>query len=93
MSDQNAIEAATLRLAQAVDALEAALDRRLEADRGAAALAEQLHALSADRARLAAELDAEITRSRRLETINREMAHRLDTVMDNIRAVLGTQER
>ena len=65
MTDQTAIDAATRRLTQALDALDAAVERRLEADRGGAKLADQVHALGADRARLAAELDTQTARSRR----------------------------
>ena len=53
MTDQTAIDAATRRLTQALDALDAAVERRLEAERGEAQLADQVHALGADRARLA----------------------------------------
>lgn len=93
MTDQNTIDAATRRLALALDALDGALDRRLEADRGGAALTSQYQALSADRSRLASELDAETARSRRLEATNREIANRLDSAIENIRAVLDAQQR
>ena len=59
MTDSTAIDAATRRLALALDALEAAVERRREIDRSRAVLAEQLHALGIDRAKLAAELDSE----------------------------------
>ena len=93
MSDQTAIEAATKRLSLALDALEAAVERRRQADRGEAKLADQVHALGADRSKLAADLDAQAARARRLESANRDIARRLDAAMDNIRAVLDTQAR
>jgi hypothetical protein len=94
MSDQSAIDAATKRLAVALDALEAAVARRHEADRSEEALAAQLHVMGTDRARLAAELDSATAQSRRLETSNREVARRLDDVMESIRSVLpAAQER
>lgn len=93
MTDQAAIEAATRRLTQAMDALDAAVERRLEADRGEARLADQIHTLGADRARLASELDAQTARSRQLESANRDIARRLDTAIDNIRSVLQAQDR
>lgn len=93
MSDQSAIDAATKRLAVALDALEAAVARRHEADRSEEALAVQLHVMGTDRARLAAELDSATAQSRRLETSNREVARRLDDVMESIRSVLPAQER
>ena len=55
------------------------------------ALAAQLHALGADRSRLAADLDAAAARARGLETTNREVARRLDAAIETIRAVLEAQ--
>jgi Domain of unknown function (DUF4164) len=91
MTDASAIDAATKRLALALDALEAALERRRQADRGEETLAAQLHALGADRSRLAADLDARAARARALETANREVGRRLDAAIDTIRSVIDTQ--
>ena len=55
--ESDAIEAAAARLVVALEALEAAAERRREADRRAQALSDQFHALDNDRARLASELD------------------------------------
>jgi hypothetical protein len=93
MSDASAVETATKRLALALDALEAALERRREADRSEEALANQLQAFGIDRARLAADLDAQTARSRRLELVNREVARRLDAAIDSIRSVIAGQDR
>ena len=87
----NAIEGATRRLAQALDALEAAVDRRREADRGAEGLAASFTPSTTDRSRLAADLDAAAARSRGLETTNREVARRLDAAIETIRAVLAAE--
>jgi len=92
MTEAAAIEAATKRLALALDALEAAIERRRESDRGEAALAAQVHALGGDRSRLASELDQATARSRRLETTNREIAKRLDTAMETIRSVIEAND-
>jgi hypothetical protein len=92
MSDQNAIDGAVKRLAMALDALDAAAERRREADRGNEALAHQVQALGVDRTRLAAALDGETARSRRLETANREIAGRLDSAIASIHTVLDTNE-
>jgi hypothetical protein len=92
MTDQTAIEQATRRLTAALDALDAAVERRVEADRGAAALGEQVHALAADRSRLAADLDTQVARSRSLETANRDVARRIDVAMENIRSVLESND-
>jgi hypothetical protein len=91
MTDGGAIDAAAKRLALALDALEAALDRRRDADRGGESLGAQLQALGADRAQLAADLDVKAAHARRLETTNREIARRLDFAIDTIRSVIETQ--
>ena len=49
MTDQSAIDTAVKRLALALDALDAAVERRREADRSEDALAAQVQALGADR--------------------------------------------
>ena len=92
MSDQNAVDHAVKRLALALDALDAAVERRREADRGADALSAQVHSLGVDRTRLAAALDGETARARRLETTNREIATRLDAAMASIQGVLDANE-
>jgi hypothetical protein len=93
MTEPSAIDAASKRLALALDALAAAVERRREADRGEQTLGAQLHALGADRSRLASELDAAVARTRTLEITNREVAQRLDAAIDTIRSVLAANER
>jgi len=92
MTDASAIEAATRRLAAALDALEAAVERRREADRSESALAAQVQALGTDRSKLASDLDSAAAHSRRLETTNRDIAQRLDVAIDSIRAVIEAQQ-
>jgi hypothetical protein len=92
MSDQSAIDGAVKRLAQALDALDAAVERRREGAHAEAALANQVQALGLDRTRLADSLDAETARTRRLEVSNREIAGRLDAAMASIRSVLDANE-
>jgi len=92
MTDQNAIDTAVKRLALALDALDAAVERRREGDRSEEQLADQVQALGVDRARLAAALDGETARSRQLEVTNREIASRLDNAIASIQAVLDTNE-
>ena len=93
MTDTNAIDTATKRLAHALDALEAAVERRHDADREGQGLAEQLQAFGADRSRLASDLDVAAARARVLETTNREIANRLDAAIETIRSVLETHDR
>lgn len=91
MADQSAIDTAVKRLALALDALDAAVERRQESDRNGEALANQVQALGLDRSKLAAALDGETARSRRLEGTNREVATRLDAAMASIQSVLDAQ--
>jgi septal ring factor EnvC (AmiA/AmiB activator) len=93
MSDASAIDAASRRLAAALDALEAAADRRREADHGEDKLAAQVQALGTDRSKLAADLDTQAARSSQLEATNREVARRLDLAIDTIRTVLDAHDR
>ena len=88
MSDQSAIDQAVKRLASALDALDAAVERRREGDHREDDLAHQVQSLAVDRTKLAAALDGESARTRRLETANREIAGRLDAAIASIQAVL-----
>ena len=92
MADESAIDQAVKRLALALDSLDAAVERRSEGDRSEEGLASQLHALGIDRTRLAAALDGETARSRRLESTNREIAQRLDAAISGIQSVLEGNE-
>jgi len=88
MSSTDSIEDATRRLVLALEALEEATERRCDADRAERALADQVHALGNDRARLASDLDEATARTRALETANREVAQRIDQAIETIRDAL-----
>jgi hypothetical protein len=92
MSETDSIEIASRRLAFALDALDAAAERRCEAARNEEALTAQVHVLGDDRARLAGELDQAIAHSRVLETANREVAKRITAAIEAIHGVLGNEE-
>lgn len=92
MSEGRGIETATRRLSIALDSLEAALARRQDADGRAVALGEQIATLGADRSRLAADLDRQTARARRLESANRDVAQRIDNAMETVRAVAGAED-
>ena len=92
MTEPGAVYAAVKRLALALDALDAAVERRREADRSEEGLASQLHALGIDRTRLAAALDGAAARAKRLEDTNREIAQRIDAAVDSIKTVLEAHE-
>jgi ABC-type transporter Mla subunit MlaD len=92
MSETDSVEMASRRLALALDALEAAAERRGETDRDAEVLAAQIRALGDDRARLASELDHATARSRGLETANREVAQRIVQAIETINGVLTGED-
>ena len=92
MSDTESIEAASRRLALALDALDAAAERRRERFRNEAALSAQVHALGNDRSRLAGELDHAMARARALEAANREVAQRLERAIETVRGLLADEE-
>jgi len=92
MTEQSAIDAAVKRLAMALDALDAAVERRREADRNEESLVAQVQTLGLDRSRLADTLDGETTRARKLEATNREIANRLDSAIASIQSVLDGHE-
>jgi hypothetical protein len=83
---------AVKRVIDALDALDAALESRLENDRRGSALTEQVHVVNVDRSRLASELDEARARARALETSNREAARRVDEAMSAIRAVIAANQ-
>jgi len=80
---------AVKRVDDALDALDAALEARLDTDRRGGAFTEQVHVFNIDRSRLASELDEARARARELETSNREATRRIDEAMSAIRAVIA----
>jgi len=90
--DSNAIEAATLRLSAALDALESAIEQRREADREVEGHAARVHAFGVDRSRLADELDQVQARANLLEQANREVATRVDAAIGAIQRVLSSEQ-
>lgn len=84
------VETALDRLARAIDRLEAAVERRLEADASMTGLQAEVQRLGEDRSALAATLDTAEARVARLEDANREVSRRLVSAMESIRSVLET---
>ncbi|GAB1583250.1 MULTISPECIES: DUF4164 domain-containing protein [Phyllobacteriaceae] len=76
------------RLDRALNALEEAVDLRLEKEGDYAEAEEEVQRMNTDRSRLAQELDTSESRAERLESANREVSRRLVTAMETIRAVL-----
>ncbi len=84
------VEASLERLIQAIDKLEAAVERRAETDTSLGSLQDDLQRLSDDRSQLAETLDKAEARASRLEEANREVSRRLVSAMESIRTVLET---
>lgn len=76
------------RIIKALDALESAVEARVEQIEDYAEAEAEVQRMNADRARLAQELDACESRGDRLADANREVSRRLVTAMETIRAVL-----
>jgi FtsZ-binding cell division protein ZapB len=70
---------------QALDKLEATVNRRVQRVKGTEGLDRELSALREDRARLAQELDSAKAKAKKLED---EVSTRLDGAIEDIRSVL-----
>jgi hypothetical protein len=92
MNDTSALDQAIKRLQDALDALDGVVELRLE-NNGSGTVAEQVHAFSTDRARLASELDGVRAHARELEGATREASRRLDNAMDAIRSLIAANQR
>lgn len=87
MQSEDPFDAARARLRTALQRLEAAVDARLQRQDGPVDVAEEVQRQTADRGRLARELDAALARGERLEQANREVSRRLVDAMERVRAV------
>ena len=81
-------EQAVKRLEAALRGLEMAIEQRVSQSIGAEGLADEVQMLTADRARLAENLDQAQARAARLENVNRDVSRRLGTAVETIRSVL-----
>ncbi len=82
------VDQAAERLRLAIDRLEATIGRQVGVQADKASLETEIQALGADRARLADLLDKSEAKASRLETVNRDVSHKLVEAMETIRAVL-----
>lgn len=89
MTKDTAFSEASDRLQKALERLEAAVDARLDREGKVLSVEEEVQRMTADRGRLAGELDASLARSLRLEEANREVSHRLVATMEEIRDVIA----
>lgn len=88
MPAEKTVKSALEALNKALNQLDNAIDRQVEASRNSTEAAAELDRMIEDRGRIAQELDAAQDRSNRLEEANREVSRRLVTAMETIRAVL-----
>jgi predicted nucleic acid-binding Zn-ribbon protein len=89
----HSLEDAVVRLDAALGQLEAAAQRRLEAERRRGDLETELTLMQDDRTRLAAELDGTMARLARVEGAASDVGVRLDRAMGTIRDVIASAER
>ncbi|MBX9757813.1 MAG: DUF4164 domain-containing protein [Beijerinckiaceae bacterium] len=89
MTSPNPLDAALKRLADALESLEAADERRAAAERGRADLEEELGVMQDDRARLAAELDGALASSRSLTLATADVNGRLERAEAMLRDLLA----
>ncbi len=81
-------QSASARLEAALRRLDAAVEARAEREATVRNVEEVVQRMTADRGRLAAELDTALSRTERLEGTNREVSRRLVAAMETIRGVL-----
>jgi Domain of unknown function (DUF4164) len=88
----DALERSLRRLADAVDLLERAAERRMRHDEARASAEVEYALMQDDRSRLAVELDAALDRSRALEAANAEAGARLARAAQTIGAIIERME-
>lgn len=86
------LDDAMKRLEGALGLLEAAMTRRMEADRRRGDLETELQIMQDDRARLAVELDGAMARLLRVEAAAGDVGRRVERAAGVIRDVLGRAE-
>jgi putative heme degradation protein len=87
------LQEALSRLANSLDQLEAAGERRAIADRVRADLEDELAVMQDDRARLAVELDGSLARTRALALANDDARLAVERASASVRAVLEAAQR
>ena len=88
----SAYSAALMQFFAAIDQLESAVAVRIENDLASADIEEELAIMQDDRARLALDLDAALTRAATLEKTRDEVLRRLETAGAGVAAALSRQD-
>jgi hypothetical protein len=89
LGKDNAFGEASDRLQRALERLETAVEARLDREGKVLSVEEEVQRMTADRGRLAGDLDAALARGLRLEEANREVSRRLVGAMEQIRDVIA----
>jgi ABC-type transporter Mla subunit MlaD len=84
----DSLNAASDRLDRALQRLDRAIDGQIERETFVRDAEEEVQRMTADRSRLAGELDGALARADRLERANREVSRRLVNAMEQIRGVI-----
>lgn len=92
MTPRDNLDLALKRLAAAIDLLEAAQERRAQAETARASLEEEFAVMQDDRTRLAVELDATVARNKALTAANDDVALRLERASAAIRVLIASIE-
>jgi predicted nucleic acid-binding Zn-ribbon protein len=92
MEPGRSIESALSRLVKALDSLEAATNRRVDASAKTSSLEAEVQKAGEDRSNLAQNLDRSEARSARLADVNKEVSKRLVAAMESIRSILDGHE-
>ncbi|MBO0662063.1 DUF4164 domain-containing protein [Jiella sp. MQZ9-1] len=88
MPHDDPFDVAKVRLRTALERLENVVEVRLERENDLKSIDAEVQRQTADRGRLARELDAALARGERLEQANREVSKRLVDAMEQVRKVL-----
>ena len=89
MADDRSMAAGARRLNAAVEALEIVLGRQEVTGKTVGDMQQQMHAVAEDRSRLAEELDRLKQRTVKLEGINDDVAHRLQSAIGTIEELIA----
>ncbi|MEM1318575.1 MAG: DUF4164 domain-containing protein, partial [Pseudomonadota bacterium] len=82
------LAAALAGLTSALDRLDSAVNRHIDASAAGRSPDEHVQRMAEDRARLARELDEAVAKSQTLSSVNSEVSRRLVDVMETVRGVL-----
>lgn len=89
MAGDGDFEQSEARLQAAADGLSTAIETRIARESVLIDFEAAIQRMTADRGRLARELDNALARSERLEKANREVSHRLVDAMERVRDVIA----